>query len=188
MKSDFLNETFSLIDAQRKEIMQELEKLTASQIWEKPSKNEWSIGHWLEHLYKTIRLQRRGISIYVYLATPIAKLFVEKPYETSIEDLFETKPHSVPNPFFGIRPNRFEKRKVSLQEMIDLLEIEKEKLKTILRNKDEAVLGHIKLYEGPFGFVNMLQSIKLIQYHERNDFKHIKSIIKVINCSNPQVP
>lgn len=180
MKSELIENYFLTIKQQREEIFRRLEDLTPEHLWQRPSAGRWSCGEWLEHLYRILRVQRLGIRIYIPLAFPFAYLFRDRPYATQAPDLYTEKPESMPGPAFpGLNPKHRSNNPIPLEQLKNKLFRETAALKKSL-DMEEAIAGQIRFWDGPYGWINLIQTVQIIGFHEANDFKKVTGIIEEI--------
>lgn len=180
MKSKIIEKYFLVIEQQRQTIFGLLDPLSPEELWQQPSAGRWSCGQWLEHLYRILRVQRLGIRIYIPLAFPFAYLLRKRPYAIQAQDLYSEQPSSVPGPVFpGLNPkNRAEDPK-PLKYLKDNLSRETSALRKSL-DMDENIAGHIRFWDGPYSWINLIQTVQIIGFHEANDFKKVTAITEEI--------
>ncbi|QUR67763.1 DinB family protein [Mycobacterium spongiae] len=175
-----LERHFATLAEQRRHHLPELVRLAPSLAWRRPADGQWSAGEWLEHIWRTIRVQRILTQMYVPVASKFAALFRNRPYETDVPDLFEAQPDSIPGPLLPfLKPKHGPSNPLPLHILADRLEAEASILRATL-DIDERTAGHIVYWDGPFGRLNVLQSIQVIGFHEANDFKHISEVLRTV--------
>ena len=173
-----LDAHFRVLSQQRADAIASIAELQPAELWHRPECDTWSIGEWLDHLYRTLRVQRVCAQLYVPVASPVARLLRHRPYDTTIDDAFADADREVPGPnlpFFRARRRVVAGNCVPLTTLVEDLDRETRRLRRVL-DVGEAVAGHIRYPELRFGWLNMVQFVQMIGYHERNDFGHIAEI------------
>ena len=161
---------------QREPTIARLRSTPTPQLWAAPE-DGWSAGQWLEHLVRTLRLQRRVLAVWIRVARPLARIRRDRPYITETTDLFGTAPARVPGPFAGTRPKAHRRHPVSLDGLLTEWEAETQRLGRVMSGLDDATAGHLKVWDGPYGLVNLHQAMQHLCHHERNDLEHIDAVL-----------
>ena len=169
MRSPTLQVRFEELRARRHRSVSQLRDLPPPALWARPSDDAWSIGQWLEHLGKTLRLVRWGLRIYLPLARPMARRRRNDEFEREVVDVYVRDPHRVPSPFPGIRARDRSSEPIPLDTVMQRLDRQTRSLETMLASVDEAEAGTIRLWDGPVGWINLLQAAHQLGHHERHD-------------------
>jgi hypothetical protein len=123
-----------------------------------------------------MRVFRRTFRILAPLGLPIARLLKDRPYNAAVSDVYQGRTMKSP---FVIAPRKRQNPKdyVLLSNLKQDLELERIRLKQLFADFDDDVAGHIKIWDGPLGWVNLLQELQTLGFHEEHHFKAIRSIL-----------
>jgi hypothetical protein len=172
----YIEDYLGVLETQRRSIFAEIEGLSTERLGRRPPSDKWSIGEHFEHLLKAMRLFRRTFRVLIPLGLPVARLFKEKPYTTTVSDVHQERPRKAP---FLILPKlrKDPKDYVLLSNLKQDLEQERIRLKQLFDDVDDDLAGHIKIWDGPLGWVNLLQELRTLIYHEEHHFNAIRRLL-----------
>jgi len=163
-----------LLDSQRETALASLDNLTDDQIWQRPAPREWSIGEILNHTY----LVMASAMPYARAMWRVFRRFGEKrrdrPYQTEIADLYRDERFPMWVGFLWTPRYHAEKRVARDRLKADLRELHGE-VRAFYTGKEEAVLGHIYLFDPYFGLLNLIVTLRLGIYHDQ---LHYDDVIK----------
>ena len=175
---DGLDAHFRVLAQQRADTFASIAQFEPAELWRRPERDAWSIGEWIDHLYRTLRVQRIGSQLYVPIASPVARRLQHRPYDTTTDDAFTDSDRTIPGPalpLFRAHRRAVAGKPTPLTTLVEDLDRETRRLRRVL-DVGEAVAGHIRYPELRFGVLNMVQFVQMIGYHERNDFRHIDEV------------
>ena len=153
----------SLLDSQRETAFVTLNRVTETQLWQKPV----SKGRLLASTYRVVRWCWKLNGWY-------ARLRRNRPYQTVIADLYRSPkfPHWVG---FLWTP-RYNKRKPVLLESLKAeIRTLHADIREFYEDKDEDVLGNLYLYDPWFRWCNLIVTLRIGIYHDQ---LHYDDIIK----------
>ena len=157
---------FDLLDAQREVAFSALEGLTDDQIWQRPAPKEWSIGEILNHTY----LLLASTMPYVRFAWRCFRWFGElrrsRPYRTHMPDLYRDGEFPMWVGFLWT-PRHNSRKPVPLEQLKVEVRGLHAQAREFYMGKDEALLGHVYLFDPYFGFLNLILSLRLGAYHDQ---------------------
>ncbi len=171
-----IEEYLSVLEAQRRSVFAQVEGISTERLWRRPPSGKWSAGEHQEHLLKTIRLFRRTFRVLIPFSLPIARSLRSSPYTATVPDVFEGRPTKAP---FVIAPRHRKEPKdyLLLSSLKQDLEQERVRLKQLFADLDDEVAGHIKMWGGSLGWINLLQELQTLVFHEEHHFKAIRSLL-----------
>ncbi len=174
--SEVIRLCLELMDAQRETVFAALDRLTDSQLWQRPASKEWSIGEILDHNYLLTASMLPAVQWMWKLNGWYGRLRRNRAYQTEIEDLYRSP--KFPNWVGFLWTPRYNIRKpVSL----DMLRLETqelhEKVCQSYENKDASVLGNLYLYDPVFGWCDLIVTLRIGIYHDQ---LHYDDVIKQI--------
>jgi len=161
-----IGEYLDLMEAQRKSALSALCELTDTQLWQRPSPKEWSIGEILDHnnrLYDTffplVKNMWRWFRWY-------GEKKRRRPYQVEVEDSYRRPsfPHWVG---FLWPPKHTPKKPVSLSVLITETELLHAKIRAFYEGKDADILGNLYLYDPIFGWCNLIVTLRIGIYHDQ---------------------
>lgn len=164
--SEVLSRYLDLLDSQRESAFATLERLSDSEVWQRPDPHEWSIGEILNHnyllfasLYPVVKRLWDWLGWY-------GRLRRKRPYRTDTEDLYRDPnfPHWVG---FLWTPRHTTRKPVPLQVLKTELEEIHSRVRAFYQGKDEDVLGNLHLYDPLFGWANLIVSLRIGIYHDQ---------------------
>jgi hypothetical protein len=159
-----------LMDTQREEAFAMFRKIPEEQLWQRPLPGKWSVGEHIDHARVLTRSFRRIITGVWYIGVPFASLFRNNPYTTDIDDVYERP--GFPVQVGWLWPPRYTpENPASLTTLQQTMEQEHLAVKTFFFNKDEKLLGHIRLYDPVIGWLNLIQCIRVGIYHDAHHFR-----------------
>ncbi len=172
----YIDDYLSVLEAQRRSIFAQIEGLSTERLWRRPASGKWSAGEHFEHLLKAMRIFRRTFRVVIPFSLPAARLLKDKPYNAAVGDVFQGRTMKAP---FIIRPRRRQKPKdyLLLSNLKQDLEQERIRLKHLFDGIDDDLAGHIKTWDGPLGWVNLLQELRTLGFHEEHHFEAIRRLL-----------
>lgn len=172
MKSKILSEYLDLMDSQRESIFINLDGLSDSQLWQKPSPKEWSIGEILDHNYLLMASSYPAVKWIWKLNGWYGRLKRNRPYVTMIEDVYRDP--KFPQWVGFLWTPRFNNRKpVSMQQLKKELRDLHARIRQFYEDKDEDVLGNLYLFDPLFGWVNLIVTLRIGIYHDQLHFDDV---------------
>ena len=167
----------ALLDAQRETALAALEGLTPAQLWQRPAPREWCLGELLNH----ITLLNASAFPYVKFAWRTLRWVGErrrhKPYRDSMPDRYRDGKFPMWTGFMWT-PRHNPRHPVPLAKLVDDLRTLHGQIAAFYTGKDEAVLGHISIYDPYFGSLNLILTLRLGIYHDQ---LHYDDVIKLAN-------
>lgn len=169
-----LSQYLDLLDSQREFTFASLAGLTDSQLWQRPSPVEWSIGEILDHnyllfasLYPILKWIWRWTGWY-------GRLRRNRHYATEIEDLYRSPkfPHWVG---FLWTPRHNIGKPLPPESLKREIRAIHRDIRTFYEGKGENVLGNLYLYDPFFGWCNLIMTLRIGIYHEQ---LHYEDVIK----------
>ena len=154
------------MEAQRQPIQVAAEALSPEAVWARPEAERWSIGENLQHLKKMMGLFRRVSRVALVMERPLARVRHGRPFPIQARNVFSGRARRAP---FPIRPRRPATAQTSTALMQDL-ERETHELMRLLRGEEEAVLGHVWLWDPVMGRQNLIQVVHLLALPEEHHF------------------
>jgi len=163
-----------LLDSQRETAFTALDGLTSDQIWQRPAPKEWCIGEILNHAY----LLNASALPYVRFAWKTLRWHGERkrnrPYQNAMADRYRDGKFPMWVGFLWT-PRYKPSRPVSLEVLQQELRSLHGDIRAFYSGKDEAVLGHISIYDPYFGLLNLILTLRLGIYH---DALHFEDVVK----------
>jgi hypothetical protein len=164
-----------LLDQQREGAFAALDGLTEDQLWQRPVPKEWSIGEILNHTYLLlastmpyVRFAWRGFRW-------LAVLLRHRRYRTHLPDLYRDGKFPMWVGFLWT-PRYNERKPVPLGQLKAELRGLHGEAREFYSDKDEALLGHVYLYDPYFGFLNLILAVRLGAYHDQ---LHYDDVVKL---------
>jgi len=165
----------NLLDAQREAALATLAGLTEDQIWQRPAPKEWCIGEILNHnvllIASTLPLVRLAWRLQHHWAAHRRG----RPYRTAIPDLYRTG-HFPMWVGFLWTPRHTPRRPVPLETLAAELRDLHRRVRAFYEGKDEAVLGHVYLYDPLFGLLNLIVTLRLGIYHDQLHYEDVAKL------------
>ena len=165
-------EYLHILDAQRESVFTHLEGLTDSQLWQRPTPKEWSIGEILDHNYLLFASFLPVVRWLWKLNVWYGRLRRDRPYRTEIEDLYRSPkfPHWV-GLLWTPRYNR--RKPVSWEALKTELRTLHVGIHKFYEGKDEDVLGNLYLYDPVFGWFNLIVTLRIGIYHDQLHYEDV---------------
>lgn len=170
-----------LLDRQREQAFDALEGLTDEQIWERPAPKEWSIGEILNHNYLLLASTMPYVRFAWRYFGWFGKLRRNRPCRTHLPDLYRDGKFPMWVGFLwtprynGRKPVPFAQLKAELRALHG-------EAREFYSGKEEALLGHIYLFDPYFGFLNLILSLRLGAYHDQ---LHYDDVISLARSATP---
>jgi len=165
----------NLLNSQREETFAALEGVEPEQIWQRPAPREWCIGEILNHAY----LLNASALPYVRLAWRALRRVGERkrqrPYRDTMLDLYRDGKFPMWTGFLWT-PRHKPSKPVPLAQLMQELRALHGQIANFYTGKDEAVLGHITIYDPYFGSLNLILTLRLGIYH---DALHFEDVVKL---------
>src|SRR5262249_47911573 len=133
-----------LLDEQREAIFHELGPLPDAVLWYRPGPRVWSIGEHLDHTRVLNCAARRLLMVYFPLASILARLFRQRPYEADIDDVYK-RPGFPMKMGWTSPPKYTPQRPVSVGFLHEALRAEHAACRHFYTKHDERLLGHVVL-------------------------------------------
>lgn len=161
-----------LLDAQRESTFAALGGLTDSELWQRPSPKEWSIGEILDHNYLVFASFYPAVRWMWKFAGWYGRLRRRRAYTTEVDDLYR-------NPKFPqwvgfIWTPRYNTRKpVAFEQLKSELRALHQEVRRFYEGKDEDVLGNLYLYDPLFSWCNLIVTLRIGVYHDQLHYDDI---------------
>jgi hypothetical protein len=158
-----------LLEDQREAFFAQLRTVPERRLWERPEPKRWAPAEHIDHARVLTRCLRRILSLAWTVGRPYGLLRRGRHYEATIDDVYE-------RPDFPLRlgwlwpPKHRPDRPIPLSTLQCLFEREHGRLHTFFAGKDERVLGQIRLYDPAIGWVNPIQGLRIVAYHDAHHF------------------
>lgn len=130
------------------------------------SPDKWSIAESIYHCYKLLKLTRIALQIYLPISKPIVKILPSVNHNHRMSNIYEGKTMQAPFVLIPGDVSHFNKG-----DFRNMLEKETDLIKSLVRNHTEKEILCIRLPDPVPNFPNILQTIKLIEIHERHHYK-----------------
>jgi hypothetical protein len=166
-----------LLDAQHREVFALLDGVPLEKIWERPAPEEWSIGEILDHTRVLNRSFRRFFKVVWVVLWPLGRLRRGRPYSAEIDDVY-ARPDFPMQVGWLWTPKQKPADLVSLAQLHRETAVEHQKIRAWYEARDEAVLGHINLYDPVVGWLNLVQALRVGVYHDALHFRDIKEMVR----------
>lgn len=172
MKDDKVQAYLDLLDAQRQQIFAQLEAIPAERLWRRPEPGEWSIGEILDHTRLLNRSWRRIFQVAWPLLSPLGRLRRHKSYETEIDDVY-ARPNFPMSVGWLWKPKYKPADNISLTQLQQEVAGEHRRIRRWYEAREEAVLGHVNLYDPVIGWVNLVQALRIGVYHDALHYRDV---------------
>ena len=161
-----------LYDAQHARMFDMLAELPEAQLWERPEPKRWCIGEVIDHTRVLNRFLRRVLLVATPVLTPLARMRRSRPFEADIDDVFRRDgfPSQVGWLWW---PRHTPDRPAPLAHLRDETAAEHGRLRRWYEARDEAVLGHVIIYDPAVGWVNAVQLLRIGVHHDAHHFRAI---------------
>jgi len=171
-----IDQYLALMDQQRTDIFRLLIDLDNSVLWKRPAEDKWSIGEHIDHCRILTRSFRRIFNATWVVTSPIARIWQNRPYQSAIDDVYD-RPGFPLNVGWIWPPHYNSTRQITLIELQTIMEQEHHAVRKFYEQKDERLLGHIKLYDPVIGWLNLIQTLRVGIYHDAHHFRAIKQTL-----------
>jgi hypothetical protein len=163
-----------LLDSQRESAFSALDGITETELWQRLTPKEWSIGEILDHNYLLFASTYSVISWIWKLNGWYGRLRRKRPYAIEIEDLYRNPnfPHWVG---FLWTPRYNTRKSLSLKILKTEIRTLHAKLRQFYENKEANMLGNLYLYDPWFGWCNLIVTLRISIYHDQ---LHYDDVIK----------
>jgi hypothetical protein len=158
-----------LMDDQREKFFERLHTVPEARLWERPEPKKWAPAEHIDHARVLTRCLRRILSLAWTIGRPYGRLRRARAYETSIDDVYERPDFPLQVGWLWPPKNRPD-RPIPLSTLQRLFEHEHGRLHAFFTGKDERVLGQIRLYDPAIGWVNPIQGLRIVVYHDAHHF------------------
>jgi len=165
-----------LLDTQHREVFALLEGVPLEKIWRRPEPGEWSIGEILDHTRILNRSFRRAFKAVWVLLWPLGRLRRGRPYKGEIDDVY-ARPDFPMQVGWLWTPKHKPADLVPLEQLQRETAVEHQKIRAWYEARDEAVLGHINLYDPVVGWLNLVQALRVGVYHDALHFRDIEKMV-----------
>ncbi len=161
-----ISQYLDLLDSQRESTFDALNGLTDSQLWQRPSGKEWSIGEILDHNYLLFASFYPVVQWIWKLTSWYGRLRRIRPYKVEIDDLYRDP--GFPQWVGFLWTPRYNTRKpVPFEELKAELRTLHRNIREFYEEKDEDVLGNLYLYDPLFGWCNLIVTLRIGIYHDQ---------------------
>ncbi|EEG76233.1 DinB family protein [Dethiobacter alkaliphilus] len=167
----------AILEQQREEMFQTLEKVDENLIWQRPKPGKWSIGEQIDHLRAITKFMRRFIAVLWPLLFLMGWIRRNKSYDAEMDDVYE-RPGFPMNVGWLWPPKYKPENPVSVAVLKQALGEEHDNVKSFYRNKPEHILGNALVYDPAIGWLNMLQVLRVGIHHDAHHYKVIKGILE----------
>jgi hypothetical protein len=168
-----IEQYLQLMDQQREACFRILDGLTEPQLWESsPREGEWCIGEILDHTRAVNVSFLPMIRGAWFVGRALAAFQRSKPYPTTIDDVYH-RPNFPMNVGWLWPPRYSLKKPASLSTLQTSLEKVHAAYRDFYTGKDEALLGHIHLFDPAIGRLNLIQTLRVGLYHDQLHFEDV---------------
>jgi hypothetical protein len=161
-----------MLDTQRETALAALVGLTEGQIWQRLAPKEWCIGEILNHNYLLIASTLPLVRLAWRLLHWAGVRRRAKPYRTEIPDLYRSGRFPMWVGFLWT-PRHTPGQPVPLETLAVELRGLHRQVRAFYAGNDEAILGHIYLYDPLFGFLNLIVTLRLGIYHDQLHYEDV---------------
>jgi len=177
-----IQQYLNLLDAQRENTFAELEGIPPERVWQRPEPSEWCIGEILNHNVLLFRSMFPLVNLSWRAFRWLGKLLKSRPYRTTIEDPYSKSsfPHWTG---FLWTPRYSLGNPVPLDMLIAETRQVHRETREFYENKEEAVLGHVYLFDPLFGFINLVVTLRIGIHHDQH---HYRDILKLAESLKKQ--
>jgi hypothetical protein len=172
-----IDEYLHLLDTQRETAFAALDGLAESQIWQRPAPKEWCIGEILNHNYLLIASTLPSVRLAWRLFRWAGVRRRSRPYRTEIPDLYRTGRFPMWVGFLWA-PHHTPRRPIPLATLVAELRDLHRQVRAFYAGKDEAMLGHVYLFDPLFGFLNLIVTLRLGVYHDQLHYDDVVNLAK----------
>jgi len=175
--ANILSKYLDLMDSQRESTFAALEALTDSQLWQRPTRKEWSIGEILDHnnrLYNTFYPLVKNMWAWFRWYGEWKR---RRLYNTEIKDIYRSPsfPHWVG---FLWPPKHTPRKPVSLSQLKAETEAIHSKVRAFYTDKDPDLLGNLYVYDPIFGWCNLIVTLRIGIYHDQLHYEDVVKLAK----------
>lgn len=163
---------------QREVIFERFADIPDAQLWQRPKPKKWSPGEHLDHTRVLNRCFRRLLQGLWPLLWPSATLCAQRPYPTTIDDVYQRP--NMPSrvgvlwpPYY--RPERPASRATLHRALAD----EHERVARFYRGKDEQRLGNAIIWDPAIGRLNLLQALRVGIHHDQHHYSAVARILQL---------
>lgn len=171
-----------LLDAQREAAFAALDAVSDEQIWQRPAPKEWCIGEILNHNTLVIASILPFVRFAWWAFRWWGRLRRGRPYQTDTHDVYreETFPMWVG---FVWTPRHNPRRPVPLEQLKAETRGLHQQVRDFYTGKDEAVLGHVSLYDPLIGSLNLIVCLRVGLYHDQLHYDDVIKMARVLRGS-----
>lgn len=159
-----LQEAFEKLEQMRNEFFSSQE--FNGDIHSRVQHDKWSIAESIYHCYKLVKITRIGLQIYLPPAKPLVNLMPFKNRNNNMPNIYQGE--TMPAPFVLVPGNVDH---LSKGELRLLLEEETVKIQKLLANLTDKEIYCIRLPDPVPNYPNIIQTIKLLEIHERHHYE-----------------
>jgi hypothetical protein len=164
-----------LLDRQRKTASLALEGLTEDDIWQRPAPKDWSIGEILNHSYLVLASLLPFVRVAWRCLHWLGEWRRHQPYHTQVHDPYRTGKFPMWVGFLWT-PRHNSRNPVPLEQLKAEIHDMHAEARDFYSDKDEAVLGHVHVFDPLIGCPNLIQALRVGIYHDQ---LHYDDVIKL---------
>lgn len=164
-------------DAQHARLFAMLSEVPEQRLWERPAPKKWCIGEHIDHTRVLNRFLRRLLWAATPVLSPIARMRGNRAFEPDIDNPFQ-KPGFPSQVGWLWWPRHTPKSPVTLERLRDETAAEHARLRTWFEARDEALLGHINIYDPVVGWINGIQTLRIGVHHDAHHFRAIARMVE----------
>jgi hypothetical protein len=168
-----------LMDRQTNETFALLKKLSGQQLWQRPAPKEWSIGEILNHSYLLMKSSLPAVTLSWNLFHKLAERRRARPYPSQTDNIYLRKGFPMWVGFIW-KPIYTPYRPVPLATLKAETKSLYSQIRAFYTGKDEDVLGHVYFYDPVFGWVNLINMLRIGIYHDELHFTDVKNLANVL--------
>lgn len=185
-ENSVIEEYLKLMDQQRETCFKVLERLSEAQIWESSRKGEWCIGEILDHTRAVNASFLPMVRGAWFFGRGMAAFQRTKPYPTSIDDVYH-RPNFPMNVGWIWPPRHTPNKPAPLDELEASLAKVHATYREFFSGKEEALLGHIHLFDPAIGRLNLIQVLRVGLYHDQLHFDDVIRLTHEIKSNTTPV-
>lgn len=168
----------ALLDSQREAIFERLERVPAERIWTRPESGKWSAGEQLDHTRVLNRSFRRMLRIAWPILRPIARLRRGRAYDVTIDNVY-LRPNMPTKVGVLWPPHHSRERPAPLAALREALGAEHLRIRHWFEGQDEHLLGNAYVWDPPIGWLNLIQGLRVIAYHDEHHYTAVRRILGI---------
>ncbi len=168
--TNIIHEYLDLMDYQRESTVKTLEGLNEAFLWDCPQTGGWCIGQILDHSRVMNASFLSALRLGWFIGRAPACLRRSKPYAVEIDDVYRRP--DFPMAMGWLWPPRHSPKKpASLADLSLAMAQVHAQYRSFYATKNPDILGHVTLYDPAIGRFNLIQGLRVGQYHDQLHFE-----------------